>query len=90
MSPSSETADNVYYVKLKVTSSQVETAFRSAPLLLARGQGFETFADYLDAVERRGVTLNYGCYVGHTAVACSPWGPEAYVRAATGEELVAP
>ena len=29
---------------------------------------FETFPQYLDAVERRGVALNYGCYVGHTAV----------------------
>ena len=29
---------------------------------------FETFPQYLDAVERRGTVLNYGCYVGHTAV----------------------
>src|ERR1700726_1453834 len=29
---------------------------------------FESFGQYLDAVERRGVTLNFGCYVGHTAV----------------------
>ena len=29
---------------------------------------FETFPQYLDAVERRGTALNYGCYVGHTAV----------------------
>jgi N-acyl-D-amino-acid deacylase len=29
---------------------------------------FETFPQYLDAVEQRGVSLNYGCYVGHTAV----------------------
>src|SRR6516225_7453792 len=28
---------------------------------------FETFAQYLDAVGRHGVALNYGCYVGHTA-----------------------
>ncbi len=38
---------------------------------------FETFPEYLDAVERRGVTLNYGCYVGHTAVRLFTMGPEA-------------
>jgi N-acyl-D-aspartate/D-glutamate deacylase len=50
---------------------------------------FETFPEYLDAVERRGVTLNYGCYVGHTAVRLFTMGPEAYERAATPDELTA-
>jgi N-acyl-D-aspartate/D-glutamate deacylase len=49
---------------------------------------FETFAQYLDAVERRGVSLNYGCYVGHTAVRLFAMGDEAYQRAATHDELV--
>ena len=44
---------------------------------------FETFPQYLDAVERRGVALNYGCYVGHTAVRLYVMGAEAYERAAT-------
>jgi N-acyl-D-amino-acid deacylase len=48
---------------------------------------FETFPQYLDAVRRRGTTLNYGCYVGHTAVRLYVMGPEAYERAATEEEL---
>ncbi len=50
---------------------------------------FETFPQYLDAVERRGVALNYGCYVGHTAVRLFAMGPEAYERAATADELTA-
>jgi N-acyl-D-aspartate/D-glutamate deacylase len=50
---------------------------------------FETFPQYLDAVERRGVALNYGCYVGHTAVRLFAMGPEAYERPATGDELAA-
>ena len=50
---------------------------------------FETFPQYLDAVEGRGVGLNYGCYVGHTAVRLFVMGPEAYERAATPAELVA-
>src|SRR6202034_2807188 len=44
---------------------------------------FETFPQYLDAVQRRGVALNYGCYVGHTAVRFFAMGPDAYERAAT-------
>ena len=48
---------------------------------------FETFPQYLDAVERRGVALNYGCYVGHTAVRVYVMGDDAYERAATDDEL---
>ena len=48
---------------------------------------FETFPQYLDAVERRGVSLNYGCYVGHTAVRLYVMGDEAYERPATEAEL---
>jgi N-acyl-D-aspartate/D-glutamate deacylase len=48
---------------------------------------FETFPQYLDAVARRGVALNYGCYVGHTAVRLYVMGEEAYERAATPAEL---
>jgi N-acyl-D-amino-acid deacylase len=47
---------------------------------------FETFPQYLDAVERRGVGLNYACYVGHTAVRLYAMGDAAYERAATPEE----
>ena len=50
---------------------------------------FETFPQYLDAVEGRGVGLNYGCYVGHTAVRLFVMGPEAYERPATPAELAA-
>src|SRR5690348_1911368 len=44
---------------------------------------FETFPQYLDAVEQRGVALNYGCYVGHTAVRLYVMGDDAYERAPT-------
>ncbi len=50
---------------------------------------FETFGQYLDAVEQRGVGLNYGCYVGHTAVRLFVMGPEAYERPASPSELAA-
>jgi len=49
---------------------------------------FETFPQYLDAVAKGGVGLNYGCYVGHTAVRLFVMGPEAYERPATADELV--
>jgi N-acyl-D-amino-acid deacylase len=48
---------------------------------------FETFPQYLDAVERRGSALNYACYVGHTAVRLYVMGEAAYERAATAEEI---
>ena len=48
---------------------------------------FETFGQYLDTVERRGVGLNYGCYVGHTAVRLFVMGEDAYERAATEAEI---
>jgi N-acyl-D-amino-acid deacylase len=49
---------------------------------------FESFPQYLDAVERRGTALNYGCYVGHTAVRLFVMGEASYERAATADELV--
>jgi N-acyl-D-aspartate/D-glutamate deacylase len=50
---------------------------------------FETFSQYLDAVQRRGVDLNFACYVGHTAVRLYVMGDEAYERGATEAETVA-
>jgi N-acyl-D-amino-acid deacylase len=48
---------------------------------------FESFPQYLDAVERQGVALNYACYVGHTAVRLYAMGDDAYERPATEAEL---
>ena len=48
---------------------------------------FETFPQYLDAVAAGGVSLNYGCYVGHTAVRLYVMGEDAYERAATEDEI---
>jgi N-acyl-D-amino-acid deacylase len=50
---------------------------------------FETFPEYLDAVGRRGVSLNYACYVGHTAVRLYVMGDDAYERQPTDVELKA-
>jgi N-acyl-D-amino-acid deacylase len=47
---------------------------------------FETFSQYLDTVQRRGVDLNFACYVGHTAVRLYVMGDEAYERSATEAE----
>jgi N-acyl-D-aspartate/D-glutamate deacylase len=48
---------------------------------------FESYAEYLDAVERTGLMLNFGGYVGHTAVRLYVLGAEASDRPATTEEL---
>ena len=50
---------------------------------------FETFPEYLDAVRRRDPMLNFGAYVGHSAVRMAVLGTEAYERAATDDELSA-
>jgi N-acyl-D-aspartate/D-glutamate deacylase len=48
---------------------------------------FETFPQYLDAIEQRGTLLNYACYVGHTAVRIYVMGEEGYERDATDDEI---
>ncbi len=48
---------------------------------------FETFPQYLDAIEQRGTLLNYACYVGHTAVRIFVMGEEGYERPATDDEI---
>src|SRR6201996_9523143 len=50
---------------------------------------FETYADYLDAVARRRPGINFGGFVGHTAVRLYVMGAASYEREATPEELAA-
>lgn len=50
---------------------------------------FETFPEYLDSVARHGHALNYGAYIGHTAVRLFVMGDDGYERAATDDELTA-
>ncbi len=49
---------------------------------------FETFPEYLDSISRRGIALNFGAYIGHTALRLFVVGDEAYERASTDEEVV--
>jgi N-acyl-D-amino-acid deacylase len=48
---------------------------------------FESFAEYLAAVERRGTILNFGCYVGHSPVRLFVMGDEGYEPEATPDEI---
>ena len=48
---------------------------------------FETYAEYLDAVHRRGTAINFGGYVGHTPVRMYVMGDDAYEREATDDEI---
>ena len=48
---------------------------------------FETFPDYLEEVGRRGTTLNFTAYIGHTALRLYVMGDAAYERAATVKEI---
>src|SRR5262245_21017716 len=46
---------------------------------------FESFADYLEAIEERGVAINVGALVGHTPLRTYVMGEEAVAREATPE-----
>ena len=48
---------------------------------------FETFPQYLDALERRGTAINVGALVGHTPVRLYVMGEEATEREATEDEI---
>jgi N-acyl-D-amino-acid deacylase len=48
---------------------------------------FESFPEYLDAVEARGPAINVGVLVGHTPIRMFAMGTEATERAATADEL---
>jgi N-acyl-D-amino-acid deacylase len=49
---------------------------------------FSTFPEYLAAVERSGLGLNFAAYIGHTALRLFAMGDDAYEREATPEEIV--
>jgi N-acyl-D-aspartate/D-glutamate deacylase len=60
------------------------------PACLAAGipwDEFESFPEYLDSVRRRGSTLNFAAYIGHTPVRLFVMGSEAADRAATPDEV---
>jgi N-acyl-D-aspartate/D-glutamate deacylase len=59
-----------------------DTLFEGVPW-----DSFETFPQYLNAVESRGTVLNYGCYIGHTALRLWVMGDAGYEREATDDEL---
>ena len=48
---------------------------------------FETFPEYLASVARHGTVLNYGAYIGHTALRLYAMGDEAVGRPARPDEL---
>src|SRR3954463_15338271 len=50
---------------------------------------FETFPEYLDAIERQGAVINVAAMVGHTPVRLYVMGEEATEREATANEIAA-
>ena len=48
---------------------------------------FQSFPDYLDALERRGVGPNVACFVGHSSVRTFVLGPDAPRRVARPDEI---
>ncbi len=54
---------------------------------LGEDWGFETFPEYLDAIERRGTAINVGAMIGHTALRMYVMGKDATEREATPDEV---
>jgi len=50
---------------------------------------FESFPEFLDAIDRRGTAINVGALVGHTPVRLYVMGEEATEREATADEIAA-
>jgi N-acyl-D-aspartate/D-glutamate deacylase len=48
---------------------------------------FETFPEYLDAIDRRGTAINVAAMIGHTPIRMYVMGDEATERAATADEI---
>jgi len=48
---------------------------------------FETFPQFLDAIERRGTAINLGALIGHTPLRLHVMGEEATERTATEDEI---
>jgi len=49
--------------------------------------GFESFPEYLDAVETRGVAINFAAMIGHTPLRLYVMGEESTEREATAAEI---
>jgi len=49
--------------------------------------GFETFPDYLDLLEKKGVGPNVACFAGHSSVRTFVLGEDASKRAANADEV---
>ena len=48
---------------------------------------FETYPEYLDVIRKRGIGINFGGFIGHTAVRLWVMGADAYEREASAEEI---
>ena len=76
-----EDADYIRRMMQKVEGMPLEALESGVPW------GWETFAEYLDAVEQSGLSLNAGFLVGHCAIRRYVMGAEATDREATDEEV---
>jgi N-acyl-D-aspartate/D-glutamate deacylase len=76
-----EDADYTRRMMQKVEGMPLEALENGVPW------GWETFADYLDAVEKSGLSLNAGFLVGHCAIRRYVMGAEATDREATDDEV---
>ena len=72
-----------------VGNVSLERALMAADEVLRQGVAwdFETFPEYLTALERRGAVLNIAAFIGHSSLRTWVMGAAAAERAATGTEI---
>jgi N-acyl-D-aspartate/D-glutamate deacylase len=76
-----EDADYIRRMMQKVEGMPLEALESGVPW------GWQTFAEYLDAVEQSGIAVNAGFLVGHCAIRRFVMGAEATDREATDDEI---
>ena len=69
------------------TLEKVEGMSRAALNAGMGDWGFETFPQYLDAIETNGTAVNVAAYIGHTPLRLYVMGEDAYEREATDAEI---
>jgi N-acyl-D-amino-acid deacylase len=74
---------------LRTLESVEGMSFEALCAGLGEDWGFESFGEYLDAIERRGTLINVGALVGHTPVRIAALGEQASEREATPDEVAA-
>jgi len=72
---------------LRILERVEAMSFAALEAGLGQAWPFESFPEYLDAIERRGTAINIGVMAGHTPIRLHVMGEDSVARAATADEV---